>query len=143
MTRVADSERLAFSQRLKESMESIGVEASPTVLCKWFNLSTEGSRVSVHAVRKWLVGEAIPTQEKMRVLAQILGLNPGWLRFGNESIGASSTQIPLSPLEAELLGTYRRIDVSQKAAFMQLVKCAAKLARVKNSSPTAKIQSSD
>jgi hypothetical protein len=141
MTRAADSERLAFSQRLRESLENIGVEASPTVLCKWFNLSTDGNRVSVHAVRKWLVGEAIPTQEKLRVLAHILGLTPEWLRFGNELKETPLTQVPLSPLETELLSTYRRIDVSQKTAFMRLVRCAAKLARARKSSHAAEISS--
>ena len=36
----------------------------------------------MHAARKWLVGEAIPTQDKMRTLADWLVVPVDWLRFG-------------------------------------------------------------
>ncbi len=37
----------------------------------------------MHAARKWLNGEAIPTHEKIVVLATWLGVNAAWLRYGN------------------------------------------------------------
>jgi transcriptional regulator with XRE-family HTH domain len=39
--------------------------------------------VTVHAARKWLQGESIPTQEKLRALAGWLDVPADWLRFGN------------------------------------------------------------
>ena len=36
-----------------------------------------------HAARKWLQGESIPTQEKLRALAGWLDVPADWLRFGN------------------------------------------------------------
>ncbi|MFM7522905.1 MAG: hypothetical protein ACKO4M_01855, partial [Betaproteobacteria bacterium] len=39
--------------------------------------------VTVHAARKWLQGESIPTQEKLRALASWLDVPADWLRFGN------------------------------------------------------------
>ena len=42
-----------------------------------------GHPVTVHAARKWLQGESIPTQEKLRALAAWLDVPADWLRFGN------------------------------------------------------------
>lgn len=42
----------------------------------------------MHAARKWLVGEAIPTQDKMRTLAEWLHVPIDWLRFGGDENGA-------------------------------------------------------
>lgn len=44
---------------------------------------TTGTPVTPHAVRKWLIGEAIPTQEKILVLAKWLNVSAAWLRFGD------------------------------------------------------------
>jgi hypothetical protein len=51
-------------------------------LAREFNLRYDGSPVTVHAARKWLLGAAIPTQGKLRALAQWLGVSAEWLRFG-------------------------------------------------------------
>ena len=53
-------------------------------LLRKFNVRFAGRPVTVHAARKWLVGEAIPTQEKLRTLADWLGVPADWLRFGGE-----------------------------------------------------------
>jgi len=37
----------------------------------------------LHAARKWLQGESIPTQEKLRALPTWLDVPADWLRFGN------------------------------------------------------------
>jgi hypothetical protein len=34
-------------------------------------------------VRKWLVGESIPTQAKLLILSRMVGADPNWLRFGD------------------------------------------------------------
>ncbi|WP_245549297.1 hypothetical protein [Noviherbaspirillum massiliense] len=61
---------------------------SPTRLAREFNVRFTGSPISVHAARKWIVGEAMPTQEKLRTLAAWLGVSAEWLRFGT---GGSET----------------------------------------------------
>ena len=45
------------------------------------NFCFAGPPITVHAARKWLVGDAIPTQDKMRALAQWLAVPADWLRF--------------------------------------------------------------
>jgi hypothetical protein len=78
------AQRLAFAERLKSALEAAAVPVTPTELSRHFNHRTSERKVTVHAARKWLIGEAIPTQEKLVLLASWLQVNPAWLRFGNE-----------------------------------------------------------
>ena len=79
----AIKERERFSQRLKEALARAGeVSDSPAALARAFNRRYPGKSVSDYAARKWLLGEAIPGQDKLRVLAQWLGVTNDWLRFG-------------------------------------------------------------
>lgn len=41
----------------------------------------------MHAGRKWLVGEAIPTHEKILIIAKWLNVHASWLRFGDAENG--------------------------------------------------------
>ncbi len=68
------TERLNFSERLRQTLRNAGYPPdSPTQLARNFNLRYTGRQITVHAARKWLVGEAVPTQEKLRTLAHWLG----------------------------------------------------------------------
>lgn len=80
------TEREAFSQRLLDSLRSAACPDSPTLLARDFNHRYAGTPITAHAARKWLVGEAIPTQEKMRVLAGWLSVEVHWLRFGDRQL---------------------------------------------------------
>jgi hypothetical protein len=84
------TEREAFSQRLLQSLGDVGCSDSPTVVSREFNQRYAGAPVTVHAARKWLVGEAMPTQEKLRVLAEWLYVDVHWLRFGNYEAAPSA-----------------------------------------------------
>lgn len=104
-------ERTHFSQRLIDTLASSrSLSASPTVLAREFNFHFVGKPVTVHAARKWLVGDAIPTQDKLRALANWLGVSVDWLRFGNSSqsvqrlgIGASDDASPQASLIRQYL----------------------------------------
>lgn len=90
-------ERTNFSQRLIDTLESSrALKASPTTLAREFNFHFAGTPVSVHAARKWLVGDAIPTQDKLRSLANWLGVSVEWLRFGEAGQSGNVTSISLS-----------------------------------------------
>jgi hypothetical protein len=79
----ASIEREDFSERLQHALRSADYSPdSPTQLAREFNIRFSGRPITVHAARKWLVGEAIPTQEKLRTLAHWLGVAAEWLRFG-------------------------------------------------------------
>jgi hypothetical protein len=85
------NEREGFKLRLQQALRSAHYSTeSPTELARDFNARFEGRAVTVHAARKWLVGESIPTQDKMRALASWLSVSVEWLRFGsNDSFGDS------------------------------------------------------
>lgn len=55
---------------------------SPTRIAREFNLRYHGNPITSQAVRKWLAGESIPSQEKIRFLALWLNVSAQWLRFG-------------------------------------------------------------
>lgn len=76
-------EREKFSGRLKSALRRARyAQDSPTVLARHFNEIYPGRPITVHAARKWLVAQAIPTQDKLRVLASWLDVPADWLRFG-------------------------------------------------------------
>ena len=76
-------EKQGFSKRLKEAMRKARVDiGSPTRIAREFNLRYHGDPVTTQAVRKWLSGKSLPSQDKIRALALWLDVLPQWLRFG-------------------------------------------------------------
>jgi transcriptional regulator with XRE-family HTH domain len=81
----SSNERESFSERLQQALKNAHYSPdSPTRLAREFNIRFGGRPITVHAARKWLVGEAIPTQDKLRMIAQWLGVPAEWLRFGGD-----------------------------------------------------------
>jgi len=85
-------EKQGFSRRLRDSVKrakagSEGVAA----LAREFNLRYDGTPVTVQAVRKWLDGKALPSQDKIRALALWLEVTPQWLRYGEGESSPSRT----------------------------------------------------
>lgn len=76
-------EKKNFSIRLKAALDNKNVTLKPSSLARGFNLRAEGAAVTSHAARKWLIGEAIPTHERILILARWLDVNAAWLRFGD------------------------------------------------------------
>ncbi len=59
-----------------------GLDPRPSVLLNLFNSRYWGRSVTFQAVSRWLKGEAIPAQDKLVVLAELLRVEPSVLRFG-------------------------------------------------------------
>lgn len=78
----SSTETLAFSERLKSALEAAGIRPSPTVIAHEFNLRFWGRSITPHTARNWLMGNSLPTQDKLRVLAEWLQVAPDELRFG-------------------------------------------------------------
>lgn len=79
-------EKAEFSQRLRIAIEDAGYPVRPIVLEREFNTRYWGQPITVQAVRRWLRGEAIPSQEKLQVLADWLKIEPHVLRFGEQAV---------------------------------------------------------
>ena len=65
-------------------MAVAGYEAKPSVLEREFNLHYMGKPMTLHGVRRWLLGESLPRQDKLEALALWLGVSPQTLRYGAE-----------------------------------------------------------
>jgi hypothetical protein len=107
------NERERFSLRLQQTLRNAHHSPdSPTELARDFNIRFSGRPITVHAARKWLVGEAIPTQDKMRTLAEWLHVPIDWLRFGGDENG--SVTAPPSPVfksaELKLISDLQLLD---------------------------------
>lgn len=87
-------ERISFADRLRTALESAQQPTSPTAFALAYNMRAPGAKVSVHGARKWLRGEAVPTQEKILVLARWLNVHAAWLRFGDAENAAFSLVPP-------------------------------------------------
>ena len=97
-------EKQGFSKRLKEAIRRARIDiSSPTLIAREFNLRYHGDPVSTQAVRKWLSGKALPSQDKIRALGLWLEVSAHWLRFG-EADGKEERQ-PLTVRQEA--GSYR------------------------------------
>ena len=107
-------ERVKFQARLAKSLRFAGYpHDSPTQLAREFNFRYSGRPVTIHAARKWLVGESIPTQDKLRILATWLGVTAEWLRFGDTGeTGETSAPQKTAPSseESKLLADLMLLD---------------------------------
>jgi transcriptional regulator with XRE-family HTH domain len=73
-----------FAERLKKAMVKAGYKPQPAVLERNFNLNYYGKPITLHGVRKWLIGESIPPYDKIIALAGMLNIPPDELTFGLE-----------------------------------------------------------
>lgn len=120
------SERDAFSLRLVKALKDAKVDVgSPTVFAREFNRRYTGKPVSIHAARKWLMGESIPTQDKLRLLAAWLGVSAEWLRFGEEGNSskymAQSEQAHYNSPDIELIGNINLLNAEHKHVVREVV----------------------
>ena len=79
-------EKARFSERLRAAMRQANLDVSATVLEKKFNARFGGASVSSQAASQWLNGKAIPRLDKLRVLADVLGVELAYLRDGDKAV---------------------------------------------------------
>lgn len=128
------SERTAFSARLQEALKNADYPAdSPTQLAREFNIRFGGRPITVHAARKWLVGEAIPTQEKLRALAEWLGVPADWLRFGGNLAAGTGEPAPESArfesADVRLLADLQKLDEHHQKIAREFLRMLIRMAR--------------
>ncbi len=123
--RIEDEERAHFSDRLKGALRAAGLSTSPSKFVAEFNLRADGATVTVHGARKWLVGDAIPTQARIQVMADWLGVSAAWLRFGdaeNSTVhGKGNLPNDLTSNELVLLHDVRMLSASNRRLVQAIV----------------------
>lgn len=73
-----------FAKRLHAAMQKAGYDSKPAVLEREFNLRHWGKPMTLHGVRRWLLGQTFPKQDKLETLAEWLMVTPQHLRFGDD-----------------------------------------------------------
>jgi hypothetical protein len=119
------NEREGFSHRLQQTLRNAHHSPdSPTELARNFNIRFEGRPITVHAARKWLVGEAIPTQDKMRTLAEWLIVPIEWLRFGGEErrVGLPDAGTSLKSEDLKLITDLQLLDEHYRQIVREFVR---------------------
>lgn len=109
------SEQERFGERLERALRDAGFASrSPARFVKEFNLRFPEHAVTVHAARKWIKGEAIPTQEKVVALANWLGVGATWMRYGSESMTANDRPPDATPEDLRRLHDIQLLDDEHK-----------------------------
>lgn len=117
-----EQQREAFSQRLRDCLDRAGKRGyRPTDLAREFNRRYAGQPVSLHAARKWLLGEALPAQDKLLVLARWLRVAPEWLRFG-EAHNILAEPVPQPDLDFQLMREIAALPLARQKIVRVLVK---------------------
>ena len=133
-------EKVEFAKRLSAAMVAAGYEARPSVLEREFNSRYWGRSVTFQAVSRWLRAEAIPSQEKLMVLAEWLGVEPQVLRFGDQitqSVRANRQRWDegVGHLERETFNAFLALPVNQRKAIREIILALAAAPEANSTSP--------
>ncbi|WP_353366628.1 transcriptional regulator [Acidovorax sp. FG27] len=118
--------KMEFAERLRAAMVQAGMEPRPGVLLQVFNSHYWGRSVTFQAVSRWLKGEAIPAQDKLLVLASLLGIEPEVLRFGPQARQALNErrerwETGVSYLERETFDAFLQLPPEQRRLIREVI----------------------
>jgi transcriptional regulator with XRE-family HTH domain len=124
MSKVSESQQ--FADRLRSALESAGVRASPTLVANAFNLRYHGRSITPHTARNWLLGKVMPTQDKLRVLADWLQVSPDELRFGRAPgktyvFEMSTGPVEMSLSDREMVDRYLSLSLEERKTILDVV----------------------
>ncbi|MFT3777316.1 MAG: transcriptional regulator [Ottowia sp.] len=118
--------KLEFARRLHEAMLAAGLEPRPSVLLNLFNTHYWGRSVTFQAVSRWLKGQAIPAQDKLTVLADLLKIEPEVLRFGSAVRSSVQTRRQrwdegVGYLERETFDAFLQLPAPQRKLIREVI----------------------
>lgn len=121
MSEITESvkESESFSQRLQLALRNAGVPPSPSRVAYVFNRFSKKWSVTPHAARKWIKGQAIPSQDRLCVLADMLGVAPDWLRFGEKSSPYIPPSVNANTIQMNAL--FEQFDERQQQQIIALL----------------------
>lgn len=121
-----EKSKAEFALRLRHAMEAAGYEAKPAVLEREFNQRYWGRAVTLHGVRRWLLGETFPAHDKLLTLAEWLRVLPEELRDGKE-IGKRIQQQRkrwdegIGYQEREVFEAFLKLPVAQRKVVREVI----------------------
>jgi len=126
-------ERIAFSRRLAAALARFDPPGRTGVawLTREFNQRYAGKPISVHAARKWLMGESIPSHDKLLTLAGWLRVSSEWLLFGEgEMQTVTAVQQNLAHYAAVDMELFREVSALNQEHRRIIREMVAVLARI-------------
>ena len=139
-------EKTEFAKRLQAAMVAAGYEPRPAVLEKNFNSRYWGRSVTFQAVSRWLRGGAIPSQEKLQVLADWLKVEPHVLRYGEQAIKSIRAKQKrwdegIGYQEREIFEAFLALPTPQRKIVREVIQTFARAFPADASAIAAKIKS--
>jgi hypothetical protein len=116
----------AFAKRLAEAMTAAGYEPKPAVLEREFNTRHWGAKpMTLHGVRRWLLGQTMPGQDKIKTLADWLRVPIHELQFGANN----RLESPRPPWDQglggyqdrEIFETFLKLPVPQRKVVREVI----------------------
>ena len=125
------SEKLLFAQRLIAAMQAQGYQPKPAILEREFNLRHFGEPVTLQGVRKWLIGTAIPSADKLLTLAKWLDVPPEELAFDKDLQKAieqreARWQEEIGYKDKEIFDAFVQLPAPQKKVVREVIVAFAK-----------------
>ncbi len=122
----AQTEHFQFAERLSIAISDKGFKHSPTIIQNLFNKEYSGRLITAHTARNWLLGKAMPTQDKMVCLANLLDTSPEQLRFGRSSEKTliaefHGVQTEVSNADQQFFKRYLALTESQRRVVRDVV----------------------
>lgn len=114
-------EKKLFAERLNKALLEAKHPISPTYLANEFNNRYNGQPISVQSANNWLLGKAIPNQDKLAILALWLNVSNQWLRFGDIDQTNTPNINSLESMDLDFLLKFRRLSNSQKRLVISLI----------------------
>jgi transcriptional regulator with XRE-family HTH domain len=121
-----ENNKAQFAQRLIEAMQAAGYAAKPAVLEREFNLRFYGKPMTLQGVRRWLIGETMPSHDKLRTLADWLHISPEELSFGAElpkkiEQRRKEWEVSISYQEREVFEAFLSLPAEQKKIVREVI----------------------
>ncbi|KAE9537104.1 hypothetical protein A1D25_02655 [Ursidibacter arcticus] len=88
------NERKLFAENLKKILVEKGITPKASVLEREFNLHHYGKPIGLHAVARWLRGEALPSLARLRTLAD-------WLEVELTELVSNETAYKINKVEKQ------------------------------------------
>lgn len=126
-------ERAAFSRRLKSALARFDPpgRTGAAWLAREFNQRYAGKPISIHAARKWLLGESIPAHDKLLALAGWLRVSSEWLLYGaGEMLALSAVQqdaAHYAVVDVDLLREVNALNQEHRSIVREMVAVLARI----------------
>ena len=123
---IKKSEKALFAERLELALLNKGIKNSPTVLSNLFNARYDGKSITPHSARNWILGVAIPQQQKLICLAKLLDTTAAQLLYGRSCektmiLNTDNFQSEISNTDQEFFLRYLSLGIVQQRLVRDVV----------------------